>query len=72
MFSQLLISSKLGKILTGKYPDQTEESRMIFPLVWLWLRMTVALQTIGKPVNVKENDKALEKFKNTLFYHEGL
>ena len=78
----LLISSKLGYILTGKYPDPTErnsgDDEISSCLVMTQndgscLKDLWALETIGirDPIQVNEDDKALETFNNTIRYQAG-
>ena len=78
----LLLSSKLGYVLTGRYSDPTEEVNndvsscmvTIMPqsdspcLSDFW-----SLETIGisDPIHIKDDDRALEKFNNTISYQEG-
>ena len=78
----LLLSSKLGYVLTGRYPDPAEgevnnvSSCMVTIMSQndspclsdLW-----NLETIGicDPIHVKDDDRALDKFNNTICYQEG-
>ena len=77
----LLISSKLGYILTGKYSDPTEErykgidvtSCLVMSQDESCLSKIWDLDMIGiyDPVYVGEDDKALEHFNNTVSCHHG-
>ena len=78
----LLISSKLGYVLTGKYPDPSEEGSkgndVTSCLVMakdetLCLNRFWDLDTIGirDPVYVGEDDKALENFNSTVSHSNG-
>ena len=77
----LLLSSKLGYILTGKYPDLIEKdtdnenscclvvSQNNGPcLSDLWDLETIGIQD---SIHVKDDDIALDKFNSTICYQEG-
>ena len=76
------MSSKLGYILTGKYPDPTKKSgcdnEISSCLVMTQdssqcLGDLCTLETIGirDPIHVNDDDKALERFNSNISYQDG-
>ena len=72
----LLLSSILGYILTGKYPDPTDEETkdldviycLVMPYNDLWNLDTIGIRD---SVYVKDDDRALENFNSTVSYRDG-
>ena len=76
----LLLSSRLGYIITGRYHDHTEHDKQIVSscaiatvtddrgLSDLW---TLDQIGITESFDVKDDDKALEQFNSTVCYKEG-
>ena len=78
----LLLSSKLGYVLTGRYPYQAEgEVNNVSSCMVTIMSQNDSpcvsdfwnLETIGicDPIHVRDDDRALDKFNNTICYQEG-
>ena len=79
----LLLSSKLGYVLTGRYPDPAEgevNNNVSSCIVTIMSQndspclsdfWNLETTEIYDPIHVKDDDRALDKFNNTICYQEG-